>query len=598
MALVLMWALKKLCERIFFFGEFSFMDTGTLHEQLWLAVTETFFAMTMFRDEFDSRAVILFAGLLLVKWLHWALYDRVAHMSLSPHQGFAFHAQIVTLSLLLASIDIFSTWRAMSHVSRYGPSMLLFAVLFVSLLFGTVIKYIIGSTNLRQHTDSPLDLALDLTQDFFKLLLHGAFFLALLSYYGLPIHTLCDLFLTARSFTRRAMAMIMYIRAVRRLNRRFVNPTTEELQAGDPTCIICREDMDAAGSKKLPCGHIFHFSCLRPWLERQQKCPTCRVSVLSGAEEAAAQAAPAAPGAPGAAPVPRAQQPPAPAARAAPVAAAAPAVPVAPAAQAAPTVQTAPAAPTTADRPSTPATPGSSSPGLAGQFEPLDVQPTRLTPPVDVTSVRAVVPGADSDQSSLSGASLASPASSTAVQPPASRPGTGSAARRHNHPLLALLQAADSAASDSPISESATPESLASESATAEPDAPGSSVPPSGIAEAPAQAATVPPPVAEGGAPPGSTPIARPASAPAGGVATVAGTTIRLVPYSTDRYPSRQLNIVGSLQIPDDWLSVALQQGIMLRPLGPGQPSGPVPSSSSSDSLASQMAPTTGRASP
>lgn len=33
--------------------------------------------------------------------------------------------------------------------------------------------------------------------------------------------------------------------------------------------------------KKLPCGHILHFGCLRSWLERQQVCPTCRSSVLA-----------------------------------------------------------------------------------------------------------------------------------------------------------------------------------------------------------------------------------------------------------------------------------------------------------------------------
>lgn len=68
----------------------------------------------------------------------------------------------------------------------------------------------------------------------------------------------------------------------------------------DRTCIICREEMilraPATGPdqgeaqdpqprapvtdgpnttpKKLPCGHIFHFYCLRSWLERQQSCPT------------------------------------------------------------------------------------------------------------------------------------------------------------------------------------------------------------------------------------------------------------------------------------------------------------------------------------
>ena len=35
-----------------------------------------------------------------------------------------------------------------------------------------------------------------------------------------------------------------------------------------------------ANPKKLPCGHMFHFRCLRSWLERQQSCPTCRRSVL------------------------------------------------------------------------------------------------------------------------------------------------------------------------------------------------------------------------------------------------------------------------------------------------------------------------------
>lgn len=33
-------------------------------------------------------------------------------------------------------------------------------------------------------------------------------------------------------------------------------------------------------SKKLPCGHIFHTTCLRSWFQRQQTCPTCRLNIL------------------------------------------------------------------------------------------------------------------------------------------------------------------------------------------------------------------------------------------------------------------------------------------------------------------------------
>ena len=35
-----------------------------------------------------------------------------------------------------------------------------------------------------------------------------------------------------------------------------------------------------SGAKKLPCGHIFHASCLRSWFQRQQTCPTCRMDIL------------------------------------------------------------------------------------------------------------------------------------------------------------------------------------------------------------------------------------------------------------------------------------------------------------------------------
>ena len=35
-----------------------------------------------------------------------------------------------------------------------------------------------------------------------------------------------------------------------------------------------------SASKKLPCNHIFHTSCLRSWFQRQQTCPTCRLNIL------------------------------------------------------------------------------------------------------------------------------------------------------------------------------------------------------------------------------------------------------------------------------------------------------------------------------
>ncbi|OBT62302.1 hypothetical protein VE03_09037 [Pseudogymnoascus sp. 23342-1-I1] len=151
-------------------------------------------------------------------------------------------------------------------------------------------------------------LTLDLATDFVKLGIYTAFFFILLAFYGLPIHIMRDLFLTARSFIKRLSAFLKYRNATRDMNLRYPDATEEEIQRED-TCIICREEMTpwsvtnpapgaaAAGApqppvarspiisersrpKKLPCGHVLHLGCLKSWLERQQVCPTCRRPVV------------------------------------------------------------------------------------------------------------------------------------------------------------------------------------------------------------------------------------------------------------------------------------------------------------------------------
>jgi E3 ubiquitin-protein ligase synoviolin len=141
---------------------------------------------------------------------------------------------------------------------------------------------------------------LDLATDFFKLVIYLAFFFILLIFYGLPIHILRDVFLTMRSFLKRISDFMKYRTATRDMNERYPDATAEDIGRED-VCIICREEMrpyqapvveegqqqprpnpmaERMRPKKLPCGHVLHFSCLRSWLERQQICPTCRANVV------------------------------------------------------------------------------------------------------------------------------------------------------------------------------------------------------------------------------------------------------------------------------------------------------------------------------
>jgi len=161
---------------------------------------------------------------------------------------------------------------------------------------------------------------LDLLTDFVKLMVYITFFAILLTFYGLPIHILRDVVVTIRSFARRIMDFVRYRNATRDMNERYPDATPEEV-AREEVCIICREEMvsilpaaDAAAEgahppagarrvpdrlrpKKLPCGHILHFACLRSWMERQQNCPTCRRPVV-GAEAATRRDGNNAPGGP------------------------------------------------------------------------------------------------------------------------------------------------------------------------------------------------------------------------------------------------------------------------------------------------------------
>ena len=74
--------------------------------------------------------------------------------------------------------------------------------------------------------------------------------------------------------------IFIVFRAIHNMNTWYPDATPEELENTDNVCIICREEMQAPSTKKLPCNHIFHKNCLRSWFQRQQTCPTCRLDVL------------------------------------------------------------------------------------------------------------------------------------------------------------------------------------------------------------------------------------------------------------------------------------------------------------------------------
>ncbi|XP_030147221.1 E3 ubiquitin-protein ligase RNF115 isoform X2 [Taeniopygia guttata] len=55
--------------------------------------------------------------------------------------------------------------------------------------------------------------------------------------------------------------------------------TQEQVDTG-LECPVCKEDYAVAEQvRQLPCNHVFHSSCIVPWLELHDTCPVCRKSL-------------------------------------------------------------------------------------------------------------------------------------------------------------------------------------------------------------------------------------------------------------------------------------------------------------------------------
>lgn len=91
-------------------------------------------------------------------------------------------------------------------------------------------------------------------------------------------------FLASLGFSARFMVIDPPARAKPSKKELLKKITTSRIgkQKPDLTCSIClsgyRPNQRAS---ELPCKHLFHKSCLRPWLNEADTCPVCRQPILS-----------------------------------------------------------------------------------------------------------------------------------------------------------------------------------------------------------------------------------------------------------------------------------------------------------------------------
>jgi autocrine motility factor receptor len=221
--------------------------------------------------------------------------DRFEYLNtFSPHTHPTIHVRMLSLLVIILFSDLawFAVCVALFFEAGLSVLLLLNFECFTVFLdtVQTCVKYAIHLHDLARPPERGVweqrgqyiyytEFATD------SLVLAGTLFhyIHILYLHGLSV-TLLDavLFMHMRIVFNNLRVKLIAYRNYRQLaenmNHRYPSVSPEDLQQYNDDCAICREVMVSA--KKLPCGHIFHHSCLRSWLEQHHSCPTCRHSLI------------------------------------------------------------------------------------------------------------------------------------------------------------------------------------------------------------------------------------------------------------------------------------------------------------------------------
>jgi hypothetical protein len=56
----------------------------------------------------------------------------------------------------------------------------------------------------------------------------------------------------------------------------YADPAAAPARVRDCRCSVCLEE--GSSDVVLACGHVFHWDCVRPWLDARNACPLCRMA--------------------------------------------------------------------------------------------------------------------------------------------------------------------------------------------------------------------------------------------------------------------------------------------------------------------------------
>jgi len=283
----------KLVQNIVF-GDLRVSERQHLKDKFWNFVFYKFiFVFGVLNVQSMEEVVMWVAWFSVLGSLHLLTLlarHRFEYMSFSPAATRVSQMKLATLllGLLLASLCVLGlcAWVAAHHSLTLSAFLLAEALLLHVKCLYVVTRYGIQLFDMYQdsvweartvyvyYSELVFELMASAVEfaHYFHMLLYGNIFLSMASL------VICmQLRFLFYELQRRIKRHKNYLRVVQDMEAKFPMATQEDLEHNADDCAICWEAMETA--RKLPCGHLFHNSCLRSWLEQDTSCPTCRTAL-------------------------------------------------------------------------------------------------------------------------------------------------------------------------------------------------------------------------------------------------------------------------------------------------------------------------------
>ncbi|XP_075045038.1 E3 ubiquitin-protein ligase AMFR isoform X1 [Mixophyes fleayi] len=289
----LLMLVAKLIQHVVF-GPLRVSERQHLKDKFWNFIFYKFIFIFGVLNVQHVEEVVLwflwFAGLVFLHLMVQLCRDRFEYLSFSPTTPMSCHVRVLvllfTMLVVCCGLAVLCVFAGYEHGMHTLAFMAAECLLVTTRTAHVVLRYVIHLWDLNHegtwegkgtyvyYTDFVMELghlSMDLMHHI-HMLLFGNIWLSMASL--VIFMQLRHLF---HELQRRLRRHKNYLRVVGNMEAHFAIATPEELEANNDDCAICWDSMQAA--RKLPCGHLFHNSCLRSWLEQDTSCPTCRMSL-------------------------------------------------------------------------------------------------------------------------------------------------------------------------------------------------------------------------------------------------------------------------------------------------------------------------------